>query len=393
MPTFSIRFDGGPYFDETRYARIVAQHVGAQITCATPAAADLSKLFAALIWHMDMPMPNTGGFAYFTVSELAAKYVKVTLTGHGGDEVFAGYPAQFLTAFGSLEMFEFVSLADASPGMTWPNEKTDYGRLSRKVRSFLLNRRLHITPAERQWLRLHCDAMPGFNPALHPNFVSRLGGYSPVPEYLESFRNAETDVLLDRCLHHDLRCYLPGLLHMEDRVSMALSLESRVPLLDYRIVEYMATVPVEQKVRGREPKYLLRRIASRILPPDIAQRRDKSPFPVPAQAWFTGELGDMVRSILHAPVSLDRGIFNPDYLRAGRLTPNALWTALNVEMWFRIFVDRDPVWMAASQNLNGNGDLSVDEVLVGGTSTRHKPTPVGLVSLDPDEPLDPPVFP
>jgi asparagine synthase (glutamine-hydrolysing) len=154
---------------------------------------------------------------------------------------------------------------------------------------------------------------------------------------------------------------------------MALSVESRVPLLDYRLVEYLASVPVEQKVRGREPKYLLRRVASRLLPPEVAQRRDKSPFPVPAHAWFMGELGGMVRSILTAPASLDRGIFDPDRLRTGRLTPNALWTALNVEMWFRIFVDQDPVWVAASRTLDGEAVLTEDGLLVGGAPAHEAP--------------------
>jgi asparagine synthase (glutamine-hydrolysing) len=171
-----------------------------------------------------------------------------------------------------------------------------------------------------------------------------LNGYSPLPDYLSAFVGAPTNELLDRCLYHDLRCYLPGLLYMEDRVSMSASVESRVPLLDHRIIEFMATVPPLQKVPGMQPKALLRAAARDAIPDVIRNRRDKRPFPVPFRVWIRDELEGMARDVLTAPQSLERGIINPDRLRRWDLGHQEIWGALNVELWFRVFIDRDPVW-------------------------------------------------
>jgi asparagine synthase (glutamine-hydrolysing) len=143
-----------------------------------------------------------------------------------------------------------------------------------------------------------------------------------------------------------MRFYLPALLHQEDRTSMAVSLESRVPLLDYRVVEFLATVPPLEKVPAMVPKGLLREAAGPWLPAPIKARRDKVPFPVPIEAWFGGDLAPFVRDLTQGPASLERGFFNPDVLRSGELHPGELWSAMTIEMWARIFLDRDPQLMA-----------------------------------------------
>jgi asparagine synthase (glutamine-hydrolysing) len=179
---------------------------------------------------------------------------------------------------------------------------------------------------------------------LNRGFVSKLNGYSPVDDYLSAFRSAPTTELLDRCLYHDLRCYLPGLLYMEDRVSMAMSVESRVPLLDHRIVEFMATVPPSQKVPGLQPKAMLRAAARSAMPDAIRNRSDKRAFPAPFRFWILDVLKDLSHSVLLSPQSLDRGIIDPDRIRQWRLTDHEILTALSLELWFRIFIDEDPEW-------------------------------------------------
>jgi asparagine synthase (glutamine-hydrolysing) len=143
-----------------------------------------------------------------------------------------------------------------------------------------------------------------------------------------------------------MRVYLPALLHQEDRMSMALSLESRVPLLDHRIVEFLATVPPLQKVPAMVPKGLLREAAGSWLPATVRARRDKVPFRVPVEAWFAGDLASLIRDLTQGPASLERGFFNPDVLRSGELDPAELWCAITIEMWARIFLDRDPKMLA-----------------------------------------------
>jgi asparagine synthase (glutamine-hydrolysing) len=180
---------------------------------------------------------------------------------------------------------------------------------------------------------------------VHSGFVQTLAGYSPRRAYLDPFYEANTDEVLDKGLYHDLHVYLPQFLALEDRMSMAVSLESRVPLLDHRLVELVSGIPPTLKVSGHQPKRLLKEILRPLLPESIRERRDKRPFPVPVGRWFTGELACTVQDILRSPQCLDRGIFHPDRLREEISSPAVVWPLINLELWFRIFIDRDPYWV------------------------------------------------
>jgi asparagine synthase (glutamine-hydrolysing) len=346
LDTFAIRFGGGDYYDETAFARAAAAHAGARLHIGRPDPAALARMYRTFLWHLDYPVSGDPGLSYASAARLAADHVTVSLTGHGGDELFGGYPAQFRTAFGSTAAFR------ASPTGVQERAAGPWRRLRRAwrlggSRSFLeraAGRRTALaglSDAERTWVLLHAAPEPAHNPLLSRRFVDRLHGYSPVTDYLRDFREAATDELFDRCIHHDLRTYLPELLHKEDRASMAVSLESRVPLLDHELIEFLATVPPEQKVPDGEPKGLLRAAARRWLPPSVAERRDKSPFPVPVAGWLAGALGDSFRTLLAEERTLDRGIFHPDELRNRRLESWSLLQMANVELWYRIFMDGD----------------------------------------------------
>jgi asparagine synthase (glutamine-hydrolysing) len=346
LHTFSIGFEGGPAFDESAYARSVARHLGAVHHEATPGPGDLEALLGTLAWHADGPMPDVSSFSYYTVARLAAGHVKVALTGHGGDETLAGYPAQFAAAFGDTSMFDLSNRPlQRVPLMTRVRlGLRRYGALG-AARRVLQRAGKHTETFEARWMRLHCGAAPLENPLLRPEFRRELAGYDSRIEYLAPLRRADTDQDLDRCLYHDLRCYLPGLLHQEDRASMAASLESRVPLLDHRIMEFLATVPPEQKVAGREPKSLLRRVAAGLVPPEIVSRRDKGAFGVPVDRWLFHELAPRFDQIIFSPTALDRGIFDPVELRSGWHGTPGRWSAMSIELWFRLFIDRDRQWL------------------------------------------------
>jgi len=353
LKTFSIRFGEGGWYDETAFARTAADFAHAQYLEAVPNGRDFAHLLPGLVWHMEMPLPNLGGFSYYTVSRLAASHAKVALTGHGGDEVFAGYAAQFQTAFGVNPFANGVYSDSSSNGTNGLGARARMMSFARRIASLgfsdfgdrLKGRFLRRPPGPEQlWMALHAGVSARRNPMVSSKFIAALSGYSPVDEYLAPFREAQTTELLDRCLYHDLRSYLPALLHMEDRMSMSVSVESRAPLIDHKIVEFMGTVPPMQKVPGMQPKGLLRNAAKGAIPEIIRSRRDKRPFPVPFDHWAGGILGDVSREVLLSPRSLDRGIFNPDRLRRWDLDNQELWTALNLELWFQIFIDNDPVW-------------------------------------------------
>jgi asparagine synthase (glutamine-hydrolysing) len=348
LKTFSIRFGEGSFYDETRYARMVADAVGADYVELTATQSELARLYPALLWHMDQPSAGGGdaGFSYYAAAYLAAQHVTVTLTGHGGDEIFAGYPAQFQAAFGNAGGFDLSTRPHTRPSALARLRRVHgVEGLPGLVRRLV--RRL-TDPAESGpgdlWVRLHCGPEPRRNPFLHSRFLDALAGYTPREDYLRPFAAPDTPEVLDRCLYHDLRVYLPQLLHKEDRASMAVSIESRLPLLDHRIVELMATVPPEQKVPQRLPKALLRTLAARRLPAEVVERRDKVPFAVPMHEWARGALQPLIREVVYAPQCLERGIFNPDAIRHGHVRPEQLIALLNVELWFRIYIDRDASW-------------------------------------------------
>ena len=129
---------------------------------------------------------------------------------------------------------------------------------------------------------------------------------------------------------------------------MAVSLESRVPLLDHEIVEFLATVPPGLKVQGLEPKHLLRKIAASLVPEEVLTNNDKRGFPVPGRFWRTPRMTQTVREILLSDECMERGIFNHQALRTACEdfdNVTLFWPLVNLELWFKIFIDQDPRWI------------------------------------------------
>ena len=358
IKTFSIKFSDDAHVDSGRYTRTVADRVGAEFFEGMPTANDLAELLPFLIWHMDAPMISDGGFGYLTVSDFARKHVKVCLTGHGGDEVFAGYPAQFQAAYNRRDMFQLYKdperIITNKPGyLQRALRKGPHGlwkalreRTSRNGRSL-----------EETWINLHCNGKPENNSFIDPGWLSELRDYSSVTEYVAPLGKDGAQTL-DKCLYHDLRVYLPALLQKEDRVSMAVSIESRVPLLDDRLVEYLATVPPEQKVKGLQPKHLLRRAAASLLPDEILQNREKRGFPVPGSFWKAPPVADTVRKILLSKESMSRGVFKKQALEDACQNVTLYWPLVNIELWFKIFMDRDPYWISKATERRGTAARS-----------------------------------
>jgi asparagine synthase (glutamine-hydrolysing) len=161
--------------------------------------------------------------------------------------------------------------------------------------------------------------------------------------FQQVFNHPDTKSYYNKMTHFDLVTGLPALLHVEDRVSMAASLESRVPLLDYRIADLVASMPPGMKFRGGELKYMLRRAVDGLLPASVAQRKDKMGFPVPLHLWAKGRSRDFFADILLSPTAQARGIF--DIAEVEKLMSyeaafgRRLWGLLCLELWFREFID------------------------------------------------------
>jgi asparagine synthase (glutamine-hydrolysing) len=341
VKTFSVGFDGdGASFSELPYARLVAERYGTDHHEIFVRAQDLVAQAEKIVWHLDQPIADPATLGNYMVAELARRHVKMVLTGEGGDELFAGYARHAGDRLSPLfdgmpRPVKSLALACASrlPGLHRP-----------KLALYAL-----CQPTEVSRL---VNWFPLFNPEmkaalLTDGFKATLKGAAA--EHVFGDRLAQTDATdpLSRMLYLDTTLWLPDdLLARGDKTSMAASLEARVPLLDHELVEFAATLPPQLKVRRLARKYLLKQVSRAWLPPQII-RRSKKGFPIPLSVWFRHEARPFVRDILSPSAVRRRGLFNPPYVQA-LIDRNErgeaecgfwLWALVNVELWYRQFID------------------------------------------------------
>jgi asparagine synthase (glutamine-hydrolysing) len=345
---FTGKFAEGPAYDESRYARLVAQENNCRYYEVVPTAQDFIQLMPRLIYHMDEPAAGPGMFPQYLVSKLAKEHVKVVLGGQGGDEILGGY-ARYLVAYleqcikGSIfetqeEGQHIVTLASIVPNLPLLRQ---YAPL---LRSFWKDGL--FDPMDARYFRL-VDRSQGLANLLHPDILMNYNRAAIFEEFQTIFNHPQTKAYFNKMTHFDHQTLLPALLHVEDRVSMAVSLESRVPLLDPRIGELVAGMPPNMKFNGGQTKFILKNAMRSLLPKPILERKDKMGFPVPLKEWLNGPLKDFVSDIFLSKTCRQRGIFNSKGLRElievegqyGR----QIWGALCLELWHRIFIDGESV--------------------------------------------------
>ena len=336
VKTFSGAFAEGAEYDERPYINAVATRYRTDHHEVVPTAADLQAVLPRLVWHLDEPVAGPGAFPQYFVCKLTrANGVIVVNGGQGGDELFGGYfgylPAYLRSLLGQVRRGPHPGLLAALLG--------DGLRLA--TRPPLRAAALAALQSGRKG-RLRPDDAAGLPAFFGPVLRQLAGAQAPPAPRAGGARSP-----LGEALAFDLRHYLPALLQVEDRVSMAASLESRVPLLDYRLVELAMRIPPELKLRGLEPKHILRRAVADLLPPAVAARRDKKGFPTPIAPWFRGPLAPWLREQLLDPAAVARGLFDPaatekmiDEHQAGSADwSRPLWMMLNTQVWFKQFID------------------------------------------------------
>lgn len=343
---FTGRFAESAEYDESEYARIVAKQAGGTLHVITPTAADFVSRMPSIIYALDEPVAGPGVFPQFMVSELAKQHVTVVLGGQGGDEVFGGY-ARYLVAY----------LEQALKGAILQTQHND--RFVLTLESIIPN-----LPVLQKYIPMMREFMGEglFDPVAqrYMKLVARNSGLHQhlTREAFESidmeritasfgsiFNAPESASSINRMLHFDQKTLLPALLHIEDRASMAVSLESRVPLLDHRLVELANAMPPTIKLKAGELKHSFKKAVTNLLPAEIGNRKDKMGFPVPLGVWCKkGEVRDFVFDLLGSNRARHRGIYAPEALDAILNDPNPygrkLWGMLNLELWFRTFIDR-----------------------------------------------------
>lgn len=340
--TFSIGFDQ-PEFDELEHARSVARHFGTDHH-EFVVKPDAASILDDLVWHFDEPFGDASAIPTWYVSRIAREHVKVVLSGDGGDELFGGYdryvPHRLVQRF---DRFSFP-FARRMAGVAWP-------LLPRGIRGRNLLRHAAKDPPGR-----YVDSLSFFHSdermaLLSGDLAAMLPPRGPEHSLLERMQLSDNLAWPLRMMRLDFETYLPeDVLTKVDRMSMAHSLETRVPLLDNEVLSVAASLPAHFMIAGGERKRVFKRALSKMLPASVLARR-KQGFGVPVGQWFRGPLAETFGDILLAPATAQRGYFKErfvsiiltEHLSGRRDHTLRLWLLLVFEMWNRRYLDRPAV--------------------------------------------------
>ncbi|RME04267.1 MAG: asparagine synthase (glutamine-hydrolyzing) [Planctomycetota bacterium] len=337
LETFTGKFSEKD-FDESDYAKMVADSLGARFHCIEIGAKDFLNHIENVIYYMDEPQAGPGVFAQYMLSRYISEKVRVVLGGQGGDELFVGYVRYLLMVFEALFSAAIEGQEAAAREFQGILANLKQLRRYRPLVQFQFRDGLFEESSSR-YLRL-LYRFAGFEDLLNWEFFEGVD-YDPREVFEEFFRSIPYSSLVDRMLYFDLKTSLPALLHVEDRTSMAYSLESRVPFLDHRLVEFAFSTPVEIKFCGGELKYLLRRVGENILPLPVLARRDKMGFPVPLNLWLRRELREWFLDLVASEQIWKIGIFQKKKL--GALLENLSlygrnsWAVICLGLWLKRF--------------------------------------------------------
>ncbi len=343
---FSLRYENNAALDESRYAATVADDPSRyQMHWITPAPEQLLSTVASIVWHHDAPTPIRGRFPQWHVLEEASRHVTVVLDGQGADELLGGYP-RFALPF-ALDRLN-PRLPQARPRRRLLQELIHLGRTSTGIhrlmpRLVLASLSGSARRARRSQMLAGAEAPP--ESSVRHRFI---GDWDHLDE--RPYRSR-----LNNALWAELRrAGLPEILHAEDSISMAFSVESRLPFLDHRIVELCFSLPFDSKIGAGWTKLLLRQATADTLPASVRWRRRKLGFPGDYSALLSGRQGlPAVRDLLLERRTLERGCFDRAWLsralgrseaRARRWVRGHLmetWSLVTLEMWHRLFLDGD----------------------------------------------------
>lgn len=351
VKTFSIGFKSKA-FNELEYARQVAKQYNTDHH-EFMVEPDAIPIIDDLIWYLDEPFSDPSAIPTYFVSKIAREQVTVVLTGDGGDEMFAGYSGYNVEAV--LNRFRKI------PGFIrngiiknvlniFPN--TPFAKFNeQKARMARILERVDMPAEQRFFSRHHVFSGDEKHQLYAADFMTSLNGEFDITDRLMSyidFPNKANPV--DKMLFLDTNLYLPNdMLVKVDRMSMAASLEARVPLLDHILVEFVSTLPSHMKVRGTTTKYILKKAMERFLPNEILYRR-KQGFNVPLNEWFRNDLTQLASDVLLDRVTTNRGILNrtaieniiQSHQKKERDLSFQIWSLIVFEKWCRRFLDESP---------------------------------------------------
>ena len=348
--TFSVAF-AEREANELEYARLVATAYRTEHREVLVSPEQFFAELPRLVWHEDEPIAHPSSIALYFVSQLASRHVKVVLTGEGSDETLAGYNRYRVTEYnarlGALyERFLPRHARRALRGVLAALPVTSRLR-QRAARTFLMRR--------PDLDELYFDNFAVFGreaqrELLLPELRAELGAIDPYAAYHAALARVAGKPLVSRLLYADVKTYLQELLMKQDQMSMAASIESRVPFLDHPLTEWVAALPPTMKLRGTTTKWILRQAMQGRLPPRILERR-KMGFPVPIGAWLRGAWAPLLGEYVTGGRARERGLFDPNAIARlvdehmrGVNHAERLWALLTFEIWARVFLDGQNPW-------------------------------------------------
>ncbi len=340
IKTFAVNWDFGAEYDEGHYAREVAATFKTEHHECRVTPESFRSAIPRYVWHMDEPVQEAAGIALHAVAEMAKQEVDVALSGEGSDEVFGGYP-----------VYRYMSWLERYRNVPQPIRCGLDALLARcgpKWRKLVTLSQLAL---ERRYLGVALCEMSEVRELYSDRLRSETDG-AGVEKLVESYYETTAGSNIQRRMQYlDVKSWLvDDLLIKADRMSMAASIELRVPFLDHRFLEFAGRLPVKYRLRSGEDKYLLKKAVEPYLPRHIVYRR-KLGFPTPLAELFRGALKDYVRGVLLSERCCDRRLFEPDRIshllekheHAEADHHKTIWRLLVLEVWHRLFVDGDTV--------------------------------------------------
>ena len=353
IETFAVGY-GEEAYSELPFARMVAKHIGSKHHEVRLSREEFFQTLPRLIWHEDEPIVWPSSVSLYFVARLARERVTVVLTGEGSDETLAGY-TRYAWTLKNSRMDRAYRMLVPELGREWVRRGIHAGPLSGA-----LHRKLEHTFLIRDgasWPSFYFDNFysafsgPEQERLLTPETRAICGdAYAGSMEYW----NASSGDMLHRMLYTDIKTYLVELLMKQDQMSMAASIESRVPFLDHELVEFTATIPAKYETRGLAGKFILKSAVADLLPREVVYRQ-KMGFPTPWAYWLAGPQLDQLEQLLLEPRTRERGYFNPEAVKrlfaehraANRDHGNRIWRLLNLELWERVCLEGEPIGEAA----------------------------------------------
>lgn len=347
ISSYTVGFSGQGVIDERPYARIAARAFGSEHHEITINSDDFANFLPRYVWHMEEPVCEPPAVALFYVSKFAKQFVKVLISGEGGDEAFAGY-----SHYRNFPWFERVKTLLGPAQGAFSMALSGLNRFTHSQR-IAMYATLARTPFDSFYYSRTSNPSSFFNdPGSHPyaesfgSRVSKKDSLEPLTRLVESSRGRG---LLSRMLYIDTKTWLPDdLLIKADKITMANSLELRVPLLDHKVLEFAAALPSNCKVHGMNTKVILKKALGSRIPKEILARK-KAGFPVPYASWMRRELTGWLRDILFDRRTLERGYFDKGLIERvvsenqehGNLSKE-VFSLVVLELWHRTFLDTPP---------------------------------------------------